>query len=126
MLSTLMEIWRGWICRLVLVISPFQQWRWDTSKSSISEKKTFIETEVMFLKIRAVKSLLLYTQNKNRLWPVCLSPEAGQFQPVCSKVLVKCKSSNIQHENVGEWFEFLRQIPFVNIAKNRLDRFFTA
>ena len=34
----------------------------------------------------------------------------------CPKVLVKCKSSNIQHENVGEWFEFLRQIPFVNIA----------
>ena len=49
-------------------------------------------------------------------WPVCLLPEAGQFQPVCPKVLVKCKSSNIQHENVGEWFEFLRQIPFVNIA----------
>ena len=38
------------------------------------------------------------------------------IQPVCPKVLVKCKSSNIQHENVGEWFEFLRQIPFVNIA----------
>ena len=48
--------------------------------------------------------------------PVCLSPEEGQFQPVCPKVLVKCKSSNIQHENVGEWFEFLRQIPFANIA----------
>ena len=47
---------------------------------------------------------------------VCLSPEEGQFQPVCPKVLVKCKSSNIQHENVGEWFEFLRQISFVNIA----------
>ena len=38
------------------------------------------------------------------------------IQPVCPKVLVKCKSSNIQHEHVGEWFEFLRQIPFVNIA----------
>ena len=24
--------------------------------------------------------------------------------------------SNIQHEHVNEWFEFLRQIPFVNIA----------
>ena len=48
--------------------------------------------------------------------PVCLSPEEGQCQPVCPKVLVKCKSSNIQHEHVGEWFEFLRQIPFVNIA----------
>ena len=29
---------------------------------------------------------------------------------------MKCKSSNIQHENVGKWFEFLRQIPYVNIA----------
>ena len=40
----------------------------------------------------------------------------GEFQPVCPEVLVKCKSSNIQHENVGVWFEFLRQIPSVNIA----------
>ena len=52
--------------------------------------------------------------------PVCLSPEVGQCQQVCPKVLVKCKSSNIQHENVGEWFEFLRQIPFVNIANVNL------
>ena len=24
--------------------------------------------------------------------------------------------SNIEHENVGEWFEFLRRISFVNIV----------
>ena len=53
---------------------------------------------------------------------VSLSPEEGQCQPVCPKVLVKCKSSNIQHEHVGEWFEFLRQIPFVNIAINNIEQ----